>query len=148
MTSELPGVTDEQWRAFVRGMITAKLEEVSTANALGLFEMMPRRLVDLGLANKLKRMRKDGKTIYVAEMWHPLTSAMFLRSPLLQYRTFVASMQDYSARLDKSIARPDGVSRAGALAVLHRAGPKGLEAWPAKTFARTKMIHDRVAGVF
>lgn len=150
LRSQLPDVSDEAWTQFVRGLAVAKPNHVSESNALGIFEIMPRRLADLGLVGNLKRRKHGRKTIWVAVFVPPLTPEKFLRSPELQYRTFVRSMRDYDQRMQSGdIPAAPGVSRAGALAILHRAGPYGLRNWTeGDRFETTERIYDQVAGIF
>lgn len=149
LPSQLDGVSDECWTQFVKRMMTAKLSHVSASNAVGLFEIMPRRLEDLGLVRKLQRSRSpEGRVVYVAVFVQPLTSQRFLRSPQIQYRTFCASMKKYDEQMQKGeIKRDPQMSRSGALAILHRCGPQGLEQ-KSELFENTKRVYERVAGLF
>lgn len=157
--SEIPGVDDACWTQFVAGMITSKLTSVSDSNALGMFEMMPRRLADLGIVEKLVRTRKevtadDGakryRTIWVAVFVPPLTCEKFLKSPSEQCDAFNRSMKDYAAKIASGeIEKPEVMSLSGALAILHRCGPQGLKTWESgERFPTTQAAYDRVAGVF
>lgn len=151
LSSQLPGVSDERWTQFVERMMTSKFDAVSDSNAVGAFEMMPRRLADLGLVERLARSKSPaGRIVYVAEFVPPMTSDRFLRSPEAQYDAFCASMRDYDARMSSGeIARDPSMSRSGALALLHRCGPKGLETWRAgERFDNTKKIYENTAGIF
>jgi hypothetical protein len=150
IASPLPGVEDECWTEFVRRMVTAALSAVSAANALGRFEMTPRRLADLGIVERLGRRRAEGRTIWVAVFLPPLTCEKFLRSPGAQYDAFSRSMTDYAKRLDSGeIANEPCVSLSGALAILHRCGPQGLDTWTSgERFAATRALHTKVEGLF
>lgn len=150
LPSELPGIDDDEWTQFVTCMATGKSDGVSPSNALGLFEMMPRRLADLGLVKRLARSKPAERTIWVAVFVPPMTSDKFLRNPQVQYRVFSKSMKDYSDRISGGeIVKPAPMSLSGALAILHRAGPKGLETWATgERFPSTQASYDRVAGVF
>lgn len=150
LKSALPGVSDECWTQFVKALMTADANSVSKSNALGVFELMPRRLADLGVVRRLKRGKSpEGRTIYVAVFVPPMTCDRFLRSPQAQYRVFCKSMVDYDNRMSKGeIVRGD-VSRSGALALLHRAGPNALQTWKSgEQFSGTKKIYDKCAGIF
>ena len=149
--SELPEVDDASWTQFVRSMITAPLSAVSRSNALGLFEMTPRRLADLGMVKRLTRSRSDeGRTVWVAVFVPPLSCEKFLKNPQTQYRVFGKSMRDYANKLSSGeIDRDPRMSLSGALALLHRCGPQGLETWKSgEKFPATMMAYDRVAGIF
>ena len=149
--SELPDVDDACWTQFVRSMITAPLSAVSRSNALGLFEMTPRRLADLGAVKRLTRARSDeGRTIWVAVFVPPLSCEKFLKNPQTQYRVFGKSMRDYTNKISTGeIGRDPKMSLSGALAILHRCGPNGLETWKSgDRFPTTMMAYDRVAGIF
>jgi hypothetical protein len=149
--SPLRGVTPAAWTEFVRRMAVAPLSSVSAANALGLFAIMPRRLADLGVVGKLARRKSpEGRTIWVAVFIPPLTCAKFLRSPVAQYAVFSRSMCDYAGRLASGeIANEPCVSLSGALAILHRCGPEGLDAWEqGKRFPSTEQLVERVEGIF
>jgi hypothetical protein len=128
-------------------MAVAPLTAVSPSNALGSFEIMPRRLADFGLVKKLKRTKsKAGKTIYVAEFVSPLTCTMFLKSPQAQYKVFAKSMQEYADKIvSGDIKKDPKMSLSGALAVLHKAGPAGLNG---ELFPSTKTLYDKVDGIF
>jgi hypothetical protein len=151
--SALPGVDDDAWTQFVREMAIAPLTSVSRSNALGMFAIMPRRLADFGLVKKLQRTQSANdplRTIWVAVFVPPLTCEMFLKNPQVQYRVFGQSMRDYAKKMnDGSIERDPRMSLSGALAILHRCGPSGLETWKnGDRFPETMMTYDRVAGVF
>lgn len=147
LPSVLPGVSDEAWNDFVNRMSTASSHVVSDANALGMFEMTPRRLADLGYVSRLKRAQSSkGRTIWVATFKRPMTSGAFLRSPRVQYRAFARSMRDYAARIAAGeIAKPVAMSLSSALAVLHRAGPHGLRG---KLHGATAAFARSVEGLF
>ena len=150
LASELPGVSDEAWADFVHGMATRGTMDISEGNALGMFELTPRRLSDLGYVQGLQRTSVGGRTMWVAKFVSPMTAAKFLRNPRAQYVAFTKSMKDYAEKISaKEIVKPEGMNLAGALAILHRAGPKGLETWGrGERFATTEMLYNRVAEVF
>ena len=151
LKSQLPGVSDECWTQFVKALMTAKVDSVSDSNAVGIFEIMPRRLADLGIVRNVKRTRgPSNRVLYVAAFVPPMTSDRFLRSPQKQYEVFCASIIDYDGRMGTGeIERDPQMSRSGALALLHRCGPRGLETWKSgEQFENTKKIYDKVAGIF
>jgi len=157
LKSELPNVSDEKWTRFAVAMRTAHVGAVSPSNELGMFAMKPRRLVDLDLAINLECMRAaNGRQIWICDFVPPLTAKMFLTDPSLQYRTFVKSMKNYVDGLRSgSIPKPEGETASGTtlsgiLAVLHRAGPKGLKKWndPDSRFEETQALFEKVNGIF
>lgn len=132
LVSFVPGVSDAAWTKFVRAMVTQRVAHVTASNALGMFEMTPRRLKDLGLVTHLVRATSPstGKPIWVAQFVRPMTCAKFLKSPVAQYAVFCRSMLDYVHRMSTGeIARPADMTLAGALALLHRCGPSGIRTW-------------------
>lgn len=151
LKSELEGVSDERWTQFVRGMATEDLSNVSPLNALGMFSITPRRLADLKLVVRLTRSRSPaGKTIWVAAFVPPLTPKRFLTDPQLQYAVFCKSCRDYVSKMDSGeIEKDPEMSKSGALAILHRAGPNGLRSWSTgERFTDTIASYERVAGIF
>lgn len=152
LQSRLSGVSDEAWSQFVRCMMTGGQMSVSPSNALGLFEMMPRRLADLALVKNLRRTKsKTGRTIWCGTFIPPMTSGRFLQSPFTQYDVFSRSMMDYDAKMSAgSIDRPAHISRAGALALLHRAGPNALKTWTegGARFSNTQALYDCAKELF
>ena len=152
LESELPGVTNEAWTRFVEGMISAKADYVSPYNAVGMFQMSARRLADLGVVRKLvKRKSPTGKQVWVAVFVPPLTDKKFLRSPKKQYRIFVESVRNYAGRIAAALIEKDpAMSLSGALAILQRCGPSGLETWKDENdrFPATQAAYDKVAGLF
>lgn len=148
--SPIANVPTDAWTRFVRAMMTQPADAVSPSNALGMFEMRPRRLADLGLMVDLQRVRAPNRRdVWCGVFVRPLSSAAFLRSPLLQYNAFALSMVDYARRIESGeIMVPDGVSLSGALAVLHRAGPHGLDEWGERQLPETRAAVERVNGVF
>jgi len=151
LRSEIPGVSDESWSQFVRCMgDPALLSAVSESNALGMFQLMPRRLADFKIVTKVVRSRSpSGRTIWVAVFVPPMTCKAFLRSPQEQYRAFAQSMRDYADRMRRGEIERGDMSLSGALAILHRVGPQGLQTWATgERFPATVEAYERVAGVF
>lgn len=153
--SPLPTASDQAWTQFVRVMVVAPLGAVSDGNLVGMFQMTPRRLADIGILTPPRRSRNGGgKTIWVARFKSGAPSD-FLKSVPKQYDAFQRSMVDYTMRMDAGeITRPESVSLSGALAVLHRAGPAGLRSWGGDSVAGfpaaqvTRKLYERVAGLF
>ena len=145
--SPLSGVSDEDWTCFALLVRSAPVRAVSAANAIGMFEITPRRLADLGLMTNLESARApSGRTVYVGEFVKPWSLGRFLSNPKAQYAAFTQSMKDYFARLPAVM--PAGLSRSGALAVLHRVGPQGLETWCERRFPNTEAFVEKVNGIF
>jgi len=146
--SPLANIPAEAWTGFVRAMMTQPLDAVSPSNALGMFEMRPRRLADLGIMSDLRCLRapRTNRQVWCGTFARPITTAAFLSNPLLQYNVFALSMVDYAGRIGRGeIAVPDGMTLSGALAALHRAGPGGLGG---NQFPETRAAVERVNGVF
>lgn len=148
LRSPLEGVSDEAWSTFVSASLTAKFDAVSPSNHLGAFEMTPRRLQDLGFLYGVKKTqsKKSGRSIWVGKFIPPLTDKAFLKNPQIQFAIFKASMTDYSRRIAAGeIQLPPGIGLAGALAILHRAGPAGLKG---RRFESTQAAFEKVSGLF
>lgn len=151
LSSCIPGVPDDQWTQFVRGMICAAPTQVSDHNDLGMFAMKPRRLADLGIVQRLARKKTNSnRVVWVAVFVAPMTSDKFLKSPQAQYKAFAASNKDYATQIaGGKIVKDPSISLSGALAICHRAGPQGLKTWASgERFPATQAAYDRVAGIF
>lgn len=150
LVSPLVGVSSNAWTEFVRRMVVQGVSDVSGSNAVGMFAMMPRRLVDLGLADDLRRGKNAiGRTIYTANFILPMTSRKFLKSPRDQYAAFSASMKDYRTKIANGDIKKDPVmSLSGALGILHRAGPHALTPGKRLRFPDTEALYQRVSGLF
>lgn len=154
LPSPIKGVSSEAWTRFCQAMRTQGVSDVSDSNAVGVFEMMPRRLVDLGIVGDTKRIRAPGgRMVLAGKFIPPMTEEKFTSSPLAQYNAFADSMAKYAEQLTTSgikSPRVRGMTLSGALAVLHRAGPRGLETWadPASRRENTKVTYDRANGIF
>jgi len=174
--SPLRGVTREAWRMFSAGLQVQAHNMISESGGLGIFDIRPRRLVELGYATGLRSMRRptthawssgvcsrcrttrtektdmetcqNGRQIQVCEFIMPWTQQRFLTNPVAQYTALAQSMRlYYDALRDGKLVKPKDVSMAGALVVLHRGGRGALEAWP-KIFSGTKMLFNRVQKAF
>lgn len=156
LKSEIDKVSDAAWTKFVTSMRTASTGSVSSVNAMGAWEMRPKRLADLGLVKNVRPEKgPSNSTAWRCEFVAPLTQKIFLENAGVQYRVFAASMRRYVAGLrDGSIDRPKnavvGLTLSGMLAVLHRCGPGGLKTWGDMTrrFGDTIALVERVNGVF
>lgn len=174
--SPLRGVAKEAWRAFYAGLQVQASSVISESGGLGIFDIRPRRLVELGYATGLRSERRPtqhawvsgvcsrcrtertnatdmetcqmGRQIQVCEFLLPWTQARFLANPYAQYTALAQSMRlYYDALRDGKLVKPKDATVAGALVVLHRGGRGALEAWP-KLFSGTKALYKKVHKVF
>ncbi len=157
LPTEIRGVPDAAWTRFVLALKTAQPGAVSASNAYGMFEMKPRRLADLGLMKNLRKTRLPppvDRLIWVGEFVPPLTQKKFLADLSAQYRALSDSVRKYVEGLrDGTIPRlqdpPGEMTLSGALAVLHRSGPRGLRTWEeAERFGDTVAVYERANGIF
>lgn len=153
LPSPLPDVSDEAWTRFVHLCAQAPLRSVSASNALGMFEMFPRRLADLKLVENLRRTKaKSGRTVWTGRFVAPMTAEAFLTHPRTQYRVFCLSMIDYAKQITNGsivVSPTCGLTMSGVLALLHRCGPRGVESWmKGDTFETTRQFVERAQGVF
>lgn len=147
--SPLPDVPDESWAKFVDAMATQPVTAVSPSNAIGAFELTPRRLSDLGLLTDLRRMRsrRSKRLIWVGKFVDPRFGEQLKTSLSLQYSVFADSMKKYASQITSGeVKKPSDLSLSGALALAHRAGPKGLDS--AIRFEDTQKVIARANGIF
>lgn len=137
LRSQLPGVSDDAWTRFVRALETQPLDAVTGSGSLGCYEMRPKSLVDLGL---MANLRTSTSGALEGDFFLPLTQRRFLASPVAQFN----ALCDILERFDADIGRKGvlGLSRSGALAVLHRAGRGGLKHWGGKKRWGSKVKHE------
>lgn len=89
-----------------------------------------------------------GRQVQVCEFVGRWTRERFLADTVAQYTAFRRSIAMYDEDLREGrLKRPEGATRAGALAILHRGGRGALEAWP-ELFEATRSLHERVKGAF
>lgn len=156
LRSQIEGVTDSQWTDFVLALATATLGAVSASNAMGMFELKPRRLADVGLLKNVRCTESPtGRLVWVGDFVAPMTSKKFLSDADAQYKALGDSMRDYMVRMyegdiDCDVGSlPEGMSLSGALAILHRCGPNGLRKWTDdERFSDTVALYDRCNGIF
>lgn len=153
LASPLPDVSNEAWTRFVQLCAQASLRSVSASNALGMFEMFPRRLADLKLVENLRRTKaKSGRTVWTGRFVTPLTAEAFLTDARTQYRVFCLSMLDYAKQIASgkiSVSSTCGLTMSGVLALLHRCGPRGVDSWmKGNSFEATRQFVERAQGVF
>lgn len=150
MVSPLARVSDAAWAALVRALEVQPIKAVSESGGFGAYDMRPRRLVELGFAQNLRSVRsRTGRQIFECEFAGGITKDRFLSDPVLQYDVLCRSLAQYHAALaNGEIRKPEGMTAAGALAVLHRGGTGALRTWPGKAFDSTKALHDAACSAF
>ncbi len=122
LTSPITGVADDAWRVFVAAMTVRPAVDALDSKGFGCFDLRPRRLAELGLAN-------------------PTTFEEC-------YKAFAKSVATYADDIrDGRLTAPDGVSRAGALAILQRGGRGALAAYP-ELFSDTREVYGRAKECF
>ncbi len=85
----------------------------------------------------------------VGEFVSPMTQAKFLFSPLVQYNALVDSLRRYNRKLDdERLKLSRGMTRSGALALLHRLGPHALPKWERHQEPTTLALYKRANGLF
>ncbi len=147
----LAGVSDLAWARFVAALTIDDDDGLNNgfprpfsarthAGGLGCFGILPRRLVDLGVAKGVHKV--DGKTIAAG-----FNSREFLADPLAQRDVLIESLQRYDAEIDK-IKLPVEISRSGALALYHRLGPNALAKWQKHKQQSTMALFQRANGIF
>lgn len=122
LTSPIPGVSDDAWRAFVRAMTVRPAVDADGSKGFGCFDLRPRRLAELGLA--APTTFEEG------------------------YAAFAKSVASYldDIRAGRLVV-PVGVSDAGALAILQRGGRGALAAYP-DMFSATREVYERAMECF
>jgi len=149
LRSPLDGVSDDAWSRFVDALtvdddsglrqgMPRPFNARTHAGGLGCFGLLPRRLVDVGVAKAVRVI--GGKTIAVG------LRRDFL-SPLVQRDALVDSMRRYDAELAK-VTLPSEISRSGALALYHRLGPEALAKWQKHRQRSTIALFQRANGLF
>lgn len=149
LASPLPGVTAEAWARFYPALDVQPIGAVSASGGLGSYDLRPRRLVELGLATNLRGGRTpSGRQAWTCDLLPPLSRHSFLANPVTQYMVLSRSMLRYHAQiLSGELLRPDGVSLAGALSILHRGGRGALAAFP-DLFDDTRALYEKARGAF
>lgn len=122
LASPIPGVSDDAWRAFVQAMTVRQAVDAPGSKGHGCFDLRLRRLAELGLA--APTTFEEG------------------------YEAFAKSVATYLGDVDAGrLTLPDGVSRAGAVAILQRGGRGALAAYP-DMFSETREVYDRARECF
>ena len=147
LLSPFVDVSSTAWERFLYVMATSAPDAVSPSNAVGMFELSPKRLCDLGVVRDLRRTRgPSGRMIWIGRFVAPLTCGKVLGDPREQRQLFERSMRDYRNSVHDL---PDGMTLSGALAIMHKAGPKGLESWKqGKRFEETEKLFNMANGIF
>jgi hypothetical protein len=155
LPSPLEGVDDEAWTRWVSVMRVADAGTVSDTSKLGLFGFKMQRLADLGLVENVSptNARKTGHMAWTGDWKEPLTQEAFLTNQKIQYMTLVNSTRLYAMALASGdIALPDDgeLTLSGALALLHKCGPRGLEQWADESTRRptTVKLLEATNGLF
>lgn len=149
LASPLPGVSIQAWTRFAQALEVQQIKAISESGGYGCYDMRPRRLVELGYAGNLQPARTPkGRMVYACEFIHPWTAQRFLSDPIAQHKALALSMTMYHRALsDGKLTRPEGVSLAGVLAILHRGGRGALAGWP-HLFEHTAALYEQAEGVF
>jgi hypothetical protein len=149
MESPLEGVSAAAWRALMAALEVQAPTAVSDSGGLGSFDIRPRRLVELGYADGLQWERSPkGRQIQVCTFLAPWTQKKFLEDPIAQYVALTKSVSLYHrALVSGDLKKPEGMSVAGALAILHRGGRGALGSWP-NLFEHTHALYDAAQGAF
>lgn len=146
--SALAGVDDGAWDCFTRALCVQPINAISASGGFGCWDLRPRRLGELGVMTDLRYVAGPGRDRWEGDFVSPWSADVLLGDVIAQHGLFVASMRLYAAALaDGRIVRPVEVSRAGALAILHRGGRGALASWP-RLFDDTRAIFDAAKGLF
>jgi hypothetical protein len=141
-------------------MASAHPETVSPSNQLGLFQIGFPRLADLGYVENLRKGRKNGRTVWLADFRPPASLSTFLKDPVMQYMAFVettkvdrgAVIKRHADVIGKTVAG-SAATVSGLLAVVYNAGLAGLAHWLSGSEARTHAprataAYQRANGLF
>lgn len=147
--SPLKGVSRQAWTKFVMVMGARPSSSISDSGGLGAYDMRPRRLAELEYATRLTRKKNaKGRHIYECVFVEPHTQAKFLANPVTQYVAFSKSMVEYHKAMESGeLRKPEDLSLAGALVILHMGGRGALKSWP-KLFENTRAQYERVCKLF
>lgn len=151
IVSPLPDVPVDKWLNFIQALSVQGFHE-ETSNGLGRFAMRPRRLGDLHIMTNLRRAPDaTGRQVWDGDFVPPLTREQFLANREKQRDTLVRSVLLHaSEELGRDLkVLPKGVSRSGALAILHAGGPGALKTWNEKPrFDHAANLFARANGIF
>jgi len=148
LRSPLAGVSNLAWARFVdaltidddyglRNGAPRPFDARTHAGGLGCFGILPRRLVDIGVARSVCIV--DGRAIVAG------LNRDFLLNPLAQRDALDESIRRYD---EIGIVLPADMSRSGALALYHRLGPDALAKWQQHKQQSTIALFRRANGLF
>lgn len=146
LSSPFEGVSNEAWTALYSVLASSNdgvpraIDYRGVCGALGMFAINPRRLVDVGLATSVRRRGRLTTAVFKL----PHAEVKFLSNPLTQREVLVKSLKQYLV----SLSLPVGMSRSGALALLHCAGPNGIAEWQRRPLTATTALMRRADGIF
>jgi hypothetical protein len=144
LRSVLPGVTDVAWNKFVRAMSVQTIRDVSARGGIGSFDLPPRRLGELEVMVNLRRADGGKWQVDLVPRYGSLGE-----DAILQGHIFSLSMKRYDEEIGRGdLVLPEGVSRSGALGILHCGGRGALCAWPETRFESTRATFSRTNGIF
>lgn len=149
LASPLPGVSAEAWARLVAALSVQPIKAISASGGYGSYDFRARRLVELGIGENLRYVQaQNGRHVHVCDFVAPMTRVGFLTNPVSQYDALCRSMVKYHADLmSGQIARPEGCSVSGALAILHRGGLGALRGYPT-LFDDTRALYEAARGAF
>ncbi len=150
ITSPIPGVaTDDAWAAWLAGMTVQGVTATSESGGIGMFALRPSRLAEIGIMDPATLRREklpSGRWRESGEFVAPWSRATFFLDE--QHEAISISVRVYLAEIAaRKIVVPDGVSTAGALAVLQRGKRAALGAYP-NLLSDTLALYERVKGCF
>ena len=147
--SPLQGVPDEAWDRFARIMSVQAIAGVSPGGGVGSFALRPRRLGEISCHGEpvMVNLHRGRGGAWEGDLSPGCQNLQ--RNAVQQYQVFVLSTRAYDEEMGRGeISRPPGVTRSGALAVLHCGGRAALSVWPAGAFKTTMGIFERTNNLF
>lgn len=152
LKSPLPGVSLAAWQRFVSALEVQRMDQVSARGGFGSYDLRPKRLEEIGYVTDLARQggrRQRGKPqVYACRFLPPWSRERFLADASAQIEALSKSMRGYAEDLAAGrLQQPDGLSLAGALAILHVGGRGALAAFP-DLFDHTRAVCERARGAF
>lgn len=154
LPSPIEGVSDEAWTRWVAAMRVGYAGTVSDTSKLGLFGFKVQRLADLNLVYDVAptNARETGHMAWTCTWRPPLSQEAFLTNQKLQYAALVSSTRLYALAIASGeIEVPDSdLTLSGALALLHKCGPRALAHWDDEATRRptTVRLVEATNGLF
>jgi hypothetical protein len=144
------GLTQAQWMDFLRAATCGKPATITPSFRLGVFGMTVRRLCDLGAMADPTVAIYHGRQIWDAHWKDPANLRAFQAAPMLQYRLFSDSIENYaqSPEVVNAVGKTvegKAVTKSGALMLAHRAGLAGMGSWLRKRSTREKFADNTTA---